>query len=67
MALRPTHVQTLLPDWPIEKRSRTVRDRMVLEKGHLTVKRRVFKTGKPERFHVFKFNQDEAWKLASQR
>ena len=65
--LRPTHVQTLLPDWPIEKRSRTVRDLMVLEKGHLTVKRKVFKKGDPERFHVFKFNEDEAWKLASQR
>ena len=65
--LRPTHVQTLLPDWPIEKRSRTVRELMVLEKGHLTVKRKVFKKGKPERFHVFKLNEDEAWKRASQR
>jgi len=65
--LRPTHVQTLLPDWPNEKRSRTVRDLMVIEKDRLTVKRKVFKKGKPERFHVFRFNEDEAGKLDERR
>ncbi|MEL7706177.1 DUF927 domain-containing protein [Citromicrobium bathyomarinum] len=65
--LRRDHIQTLLPDWPIEKRSRTVRDLMVLEKDRLMVKRKVFKKGKPERFYVFKFNEDDAWKLAAQR
>lgn len=65
--LRPKHIETLLPDWPIDQRSSSVRDLMITEKGRLTVKRKIFTAGKPERFHVFRFTDEQAWDIILRR